>query len=155
MNDDVIDLGVLHDRMVEGIKRHFGADVAEVATYKRYEKGMPSPLIVVNLDASPDEVPSDAGTSELICGLDFTAYVVLDGLDAMAELKVRQLAMRLKTFLNRNNFGMPVCWPKVGQAADAEFEWPKTLRHSGEYVAWKVEFAYSGVVLGTNCWEGM
>lgn len=155
MSEDVVDLGVFHERMIERIKTHFGNEVEHVAAYERFEKTLPSPLVIVELEESPPDEPDNLGTTQLQCGLDFAAYVVVSGFDEAAELKVRQLAMSLKSFLNRNNFGMAVEWPKVGAARDAEFEWPRSLAHANEYVIWKVEFSFAGVLLGENCWEGM
>lgn len=152
MGDNVVDLGEFHRRMVVETGRYFGRDLVRVATYERFKDSMPVPMVIYELESAPEAMEAEIGTGELVSDLSFVAYVVVDGMDDGAALLVRRLAMRLKGFLHRNNFGMRVDWPRVGEARDAEFDWPKGLENGHRYEIWRVEFVYSGVVLGENCW---
>ena len=153
MSESLIDLGVFHRRMVAQISQFFGNDVAHVGAYERFRDVLPSPLVMVELDSVGDDSPDEVSTGQAAAELEFSAFVVVNGLDADAELRVRQLALRLRQFLFRNNFGMEVCFPKLGDARSAEFDWPKSLASAGEFVIWRVGFTFSDVFLGENCWE--
>lgn len=152
MNDEV-DLKVLHERMVEETGRFFGGEVMRVTCYERFRERMECPVILFDLEAAPRAEEAEIGTGQMVSDLDFCAYVVVDGMEERAALSVRRLAMRLKGFLFRNNFGLSLPWPVVGDARDAEFEWPKAIDNANLYEIWKVEFSYSGAILGANCWE--
>lgn len=140
--------------MIERTAAHFGKEVREVSAYKRYREKLPCPLIICSLEGAPDSRPDEIGTGQLLTDLEFVAYIVVNGLDDDAAFKVRQLAIRLKWFLFRNNFDMGIMWPKIGDAHDAEFDWPKSLANANEFEIWKLDFSYSDVLLGPNSWEG-
>lgn len=151
-NVEMIDLGELHERMVERTRAFMG-DGVTVAAYARYRDKIPSPLILFSLESSPMARPGEMGTGQLMTDLEFSAFVAVDGMDEGAAVTVRMLAMRLKGWLFRNNFGMELEWPEVGDAREAEFEWPRVLKNADEFEIWRVDFVFRNVEIGANCWE--
>ena len=152
---DYLDFAELHKRLVSHTEAHFAPEGVKVCTYERFEEGkLPSPLILYHLESAPEENEDEAlGTGQMLTGLRLSAYVVVDGLTEGAALTVRKLALRLKHFLYRNNFGMGLEWPQVGDAEDAEFDWPKVLSNCESFEIWRVGFAYKNVILGESSWK--
>jgi hypothetical protein len=144
-----VDLGALHDAIVEDIKAQF-PDMQTVEFYRTEErKGLQLPAIILNLAEFENEPDIDPGTEQLAVTARFEAEIIMGFRTTNVKLEIRKFAaaiaawMRKRRFTRENVHTGPAevigCYP---DDFDPELD---------QYEVWRLEWAQV-LHLGNSVW---